>query len=156
MSTSSVGARFCAVRRALLVLSVLLITLAIGFAGAWYTGGVEAFLIARVVRATARENLERQYMTLDGYPGRRPVEWALFAADLDAFDDARARELDEFLATATILDIQARMEAGSLSSSELTSYFLLRIRRFDSRLQSVTEPRHGGPRGTCHNIHTRT
>jgi amidase len=120
-------------------LSVLLITLAIGFAGAWYTGGVEAFLIARVVRATARENLERQYMTLDGYPGRRPVEWAPFAADLDAFDDARARELDEFLATATILDIQARMGAGSLSSSELTSYFLLRIRRFDSRLQSVTE-----------------
>ncbi|MBW2422433.1 MAG: amidase [Deltaproteobacteria bacterium] len=117
----------------------MLVIVAIGLAAAWYTGQVEGFLISRSVRATAQENLEAQLATPAGYPGRRPVEMAPFAAELDGFDKARARELDGFLEWATLLDIQARFEAGSLSSSELTSYFLRRIRRYDERLKSVSE-----------------
>jgi amidase len=127
------------VRRVLRVSGLLLAIVAIAFAAAWYSGRVEALLIARFIRAVAQENLERQLATPAGYPGRRPVELATFAPELDAIDQTRSRELEAFLTTATIPDIQERFQSGSLSATELTIHFLNRIRRYDERLHSVSE-----------------
>jgi amidase len=132
-----------ALRRFGVVAAVALLAAAVAFAAAWYSGGVEELLIARLVRATAQENLARQLATPAGYPGRRPVDMAAFAGELSALDGdedrTRLRELEEFLAAATILDIQARFEAGDLSAAELTTHYLGRILRYDGQLQSVSE-----------------
>ena len=63
--------------------------------------------------------LERQYSTPD-YTGKRPLDFT----GLDTtISEARTKELDTLLENATILDLQG------ISSEELTSYYIERIRR---------------------------
>src|SRR5262245_22766374 len=63
--------------------------------------------------------LERQYSTPE-YTGKRPLDFT----GLDTtISESRIKELDRLLENATILDLQG------ISSEELTSYSIERIRR---------------------------
>lgn len=72
--------------------------------------------------------IERQYNT-PAYVGKRPLNISLFA-DVTLSDERRI-ELDEVLAYATIPDIQRMFAEGTLSSVELVTYYIDRIRRYD-------------------------
>lgn len=72
--------------------------------------------------------LERQSSN-PSYDGKRPVSFAgLDDASLDA---EQITELDRFLATATIPDIQARFADGTLDSETLVAYYIQRIKTYD-------------------------
>lgn len=72
--------------------------------------------------------LERQYNTPE-YDGKRPLS---FAGLEDAtLDETTINELDSFLATATIPEIQARFADGSLNSETLVRYYVQRIKTYD-------------------------
>jgi amidase len=126
-------------RRVLKALALILTVLAGGLVAAWYSGQVEEAIIESAIRAPGEANRKRQLVTPPGYPGRRPVAMAAFEAKLDALGADRQHQLDDFLAAATIPDIQARLDEGTLTSVELTLHLLDRIRRYDERLQSVSE-----------------
>ncbi len=74
------------------------------------------------------------------YDAKRVRDFTPFTAALDGFSAQRAAELDAALTGKTILDIQAMMDSGDLSSEELVTYYLDRIQRYDiNRLNSVME-----------------
>ncbi len=62
---------------------------------------------------------------------RRSLDFNPFAGALDTLTPDRAAALDSLLTTATILDMQAAMDAGELTAVELTTYYIDRIRRYD-------------------------
>jgi amidase len=127
------------VLKILKVLLLFVLVLGIGLITAWHSGHFEAVAIDLTLRTPMEENLQRQRGTPAGYPGRRPVDLTPFSLELDNRDAERTRALDDFLETATILDIQARLVAGTLTSTELAVHQLERIRRYDGYLQSVSE-----------------
>lgn len=72
------------------------------------------------------------------WPMPEPANNSKIARDLSAFEDAlaafpagRAAELDAILTNATIPEMQALLGAGSLTSVELVTYYVERIRRYD-------------------------
>jgi len=72
--------------------------------------------------------LERQYST-PVYDGKRPL---LFTGLEDAsISDEKVSELDAFLSTATIPDIQAKFADGSLNSETLVNYYIHQIKTYD-------------------------
>lgn len=72
--------------------------------------------------------LERQYSTPD-YKGKRPL---LFTGlDRAAITEDKIKALDDFLATATIPDIQAKFTDGTLNSETLVNYYIQRIKTYD-------------------------
>jgi amidase len=74
------------------------------------------------------------------YNAKRARDLAPFEAALDAFPAARAAEMDALLKDKTILDIQVLFENGDLTSEELVTYYVDRIRRYDiDGLNSVME-----------------
>ncbi len=76
---------------------------------------------------------------LTSLPRLRALDFAPFEAELAAFDAARADAVMAILRGATIPQVQAAMEAGRLTSAELTLFFLDRIRRHDETLRSYAE-----------------
>ncbi|WP_417389458.1 amidase family protein [Gimesia sp.] len=72
-------------------------------------------------------------------PRLRELDFSPFQKSLDRFNATRAEEIHDLVIDATISDLQAALEAGRLTSEELTLYFLDRIQRFDQNLRSYTE-----------------
>ncbi|MGB7341098.1 MAG: amidase family protein [Phototrophicaceae bacterium] len=72
--------------------------------------------------------IERQYGT-PIYEGKRPL--ALIGLEDAVLDDAIISDLDQFLASATIPDIQARFADGTLNSETLVKYYIQRIKTYD-------------------------
>ena len=72
-------------------------------------------------------------------PRLRKLDFTPFQKELNQFSTHRATEIEELLRDATILDLQAALKAGKLTSEELTLFFLDRIQRFDENLRSYTE-----------------
>lgn len=69
---------------------------------------------------------------------KRPLNFAAFAAE--TLDETIISELDTFLSTATIPEIQNRFEDGSLSVELLLLYYIKRIEAFDeNKINSVLE-----------------
>ena len=74
------------------------------------------------------------------YNARRPLALDAFEAALAGFKPERAREIDALLAAKTVPEIRELMAGGRLSSVELVTYYIDRIRRYDvDRLNSVIE-----------------
>ena len=74
------------------------------------------------------------------YNAKLARDFSPFADALYAFSAERTSELDRALAGATILEIQAMMDAGELTSVELITYYVSRIRKYDvDMLNSVME-----------------
>ena len=74
------------------------------------------------------------------YNGKRPLALDAFGAALGGFKPERAREIDALLAARTVPEIRKLMAGGRLSSVELVTYYVDRIRRYDvDKLNSVIE-----------------
>ncbi len=79
------------------------------------------------------------------WPMAEPDYTSKVTRDFTAFDDGlarftpeRAAELDAVLTTATIPKIQGLLESGNLTSEELVTYYVDRIKRYDvDKLNSV-------------------
>jgi amidase len=65
------------------------------------------------------------------YNAKLPRDFTPFEEAMSTLTDERRAELDEFLSTATIPEIQDKFAEGSLTSAELTIYYLDRIQRYD-------------------------
>jgi len=74
------------------------------------------------------------------YVGKRARNWYAFTDALATFTPERAAELDAVLTTATIPQIQELFAGGELTSVELVTYYVNRIRRYDiGELNAVME-----------------
>ena len=74
------------------------------------------------------------------YNAKRPLDLSAFDEALSAFAPARAAEIDGLLAGASIPAIQELLDSGQLTSVELVTYYVDRIRRYDvDLLNSVIE-----------------
>jgi amidase len=74
------------------------------------------------------------------YNARRPLAFAAFEVALAGFKPERARAIDALLAAKTVPEICELMAGGRLSSVELVTYYVDRIRRYDvGKLNSVIE-----------------
>ena len=74
------------------------------------------------------------------YNAKRPLALDAFEAALAGFKPERARAIDALLAAKTVPEIRKLMAGGRLSSVELVTYYVDRIRRYDvDRLNSVIE-----------------
>ena len=74
------------------------------------------------------------------YNARRPLALDAFEAALAGFKPERARAIDALLAARTVPEIRELMAGGKLSSVELVTYYVDRIRRYDvDKLNSVIE-----------------
>ena len=74
------------------------------------------------------------------YNAKRPLALDAFEAALAGFKPERARAIDALLAARTVPEIRELMAGGKLSSVELVTYYVDRIRRYDvDRLNSVIE-----------------
>ena len=81
-----------------------------------------------------------QSSAVDAPPPLQALDFGPFEADLATQTDQRRSELDELVVEASIADLQSAMESGALTSLELTSYYLDRIRRHDvDGLRSMLE-----------------
>lgn len=70
----------------------------------------------------------------------RPLDLGPFATSIDGLTPGRIAELDKLVLEATLVDLQAAMANGEITSVELTTYYLLRIRDLDvGGLQSMNE-----------------
>lgn len=69
----------------------------------------------------------------------RPLDFSPFEEALANFSADRAAAVEAIVLDATIPEVQAAMEAGELTSEELTLFFLSRIQQYDEGLRSYTE-----------------
>ena len=73
-------------------------------------------------------------------PPRRALNFDAFDAALRDLDEARYGEIDEMVSTATIPEIAALLSDQRVSATELVSYYVSRIQRYDvGKLNSVVE-----------------
>jgi amidase len=72
-------------------------------------------------------------------PRLRQLDYAPFDAALAAFTPDRAAQVDALVKDADIAKLQAAMQAGNLTSEELTLYFLSRIKKYDETLRTMVE-----------------
>jgi amidase len=74
------------------------------------------------------------------YTGKRQLDFSSFEAALSSLDPNRIAAMDSLFADATLLDLQVLMDNGQLSSEELVTYYVERIRTYDAgKLNSVLE-----------------
>lgn len=74
------------------------------------------------------------------YDGKLARDFGPFAAPLAAYRPAQVIARTELVGGKTILELQALMASGELTSADLTVYYLERIRRYDvDKLNSVIE-----------------
>jgi amidase len=88
-------------------------------------------LAAMLVLAACGQSKDKFPLPEPNYNAKLPRDFAPFEEAMGTLTDERRAELDEFLSAATILEIQARFDDGSLTSEELTVYYLDRIKRYD-------------------------
>ena len=70
----------------------------------------------------------------------RPIDFSFFDDQLDSMESERIAELDSLVIEASITDLDTMMEEGTLTSYELTLYYLHRIRDLDvDQLNSIVD-----------------
>ena len=73
-------------------------------------------------------------------PLKKSLDFSPFLAAMEGMDGARVAEIDLLLEDTTVLDIQRLFADGLLTSAELTTYYLKRIKKYDpNRHNSVLE-----------------
>lgn len=93
--------------------------------------------LVRIVRSAATG-------ALLGATGRaagrlRPLEFGALETALGALGPERANELDELVTPASVADLGAMLDAGTLTASDLVLHYLDRIRRLDAALNAIVE-----------------
>ena len=78
-------------------------------------------------------------METSNTPRLRDLDFTPFEQALAGFSAERAAEIEAIVKDATIADVQTAMQAGDLTSEELTLYFLSRIRTYDESLRTYVE-----------------
>lgn len=86
-----------------------------------------------VARQVAEQTAER------AYPLRRELDFTPFEVVLDQLDAATLGRLQSLTQTSTIEQLQAEMQAGRLTSEQLTLFYLWRIRRYNEALGAYLE-----------------
>ena len=69
----------------------------------------------------------------------RALDFSPFEEAMANFGEDRATAVEAIVLDGTILDVQAALDAGELTSEELTLFFLSRIQQYDEGLRSYTE-----------------
>ena len=72
-------------------------------------------------------------------PRLRELSFAFLTDDRPLPGEERTAQITALIKDATVLEVQVALTAGTVTSEELTGYFLNRIRRHDGRLRSFTE-----------------
>lgn len=73
-------------------------------------------------------------------PGRRALNFSAFETALKRLDEAKYDKIDQLIATATLPEIQALLAAEKVSATDLVTFYVARIQRFDAgKLNSVIE-----------------
>jgi amidase len=75
----------------------------------------------------------------DNTPRLRALDFTPFEQDLARFRDERAAQIRELVLEADIAEVQKAMNAGDVTSEELTLFFLSRIKHYDEALRSYIE-----------------
>ncbi|MBO1438691.1 amidase [Meiothermus sp. CFH 77666] len=86
-----------------------------------------------VARQVAEQTAERPY------PLRRTLNFSPFEAALERLEAPVLERLQTLTQKATIPELQAEMQAGCLTSEQLTLFYLWRIRRYNDRLRAYLE-----------------
>ncbi len=86
-----------------------------------------------VARQVAEQTAERPY------PLRRTLNFSPFEAALERLETPLLLRLETLTQQATIQELQAEMQAGHLTSEQLTLFYLWRIRRYNDRLRAYLE-----------------
>lgn len=86
-----------------------------------------------VARQVAEQTAERSY------PLRRTLDFSPFEAALDRLEAPMLERLQTLTQQATIAELQAEMQAGRLTSEQLTLFYLWRIRRYNDPLRAYLE-----------------
>ncbi|GIW33559.1 amidase family protein [Meiothermus sp.] len=89
----------------------------------------ESFVARQVAEQTAEHS----------YPLRRPLDFGPFEAALAQLETPLLEHLQTLTQQATIPELQAEMQAGRLTSEQLTLFYLWRIRRYNDRLRAYLE-----------------
>ncbi|MFN8475136.1 MAG: alpha/beta fold hydrolase [Anaerolineae bacterium] len=72
-------------------------------------------------------------------PRLRPLDFSPFQEALAGFTPQRAAKVEAVVKDGDIAKVQAAMKAGTLTSEELTLYFLSRIKQYDDTLRTYVE-----------------
>ncbi len=72
-------------------------------------------------------------------PRLRPLDFSPFQEALAGFNAQRAAKVEAVVKDGDIAKVQAAMKAGTLTSEELTLYFLSRIKQYDDTLRTYVE-----------------
>ena len=72
-------------------------------------------------------------------PRLRPLDFAPFDAALAAFTADRAAQIAAIVKDADMAQVQDAVKAGQLTYTELTLYFLSRIKKYDETLRTMVE-----------------
>lgn len=74
------------------------------------------------------------------YSGKLERDFTFFASALDAYSPEQASAREALISGKTILELQALMESGELTSEDLVVFYLERIQRYDvDKLNAVLE-----------------
>ncbi|HMQ54606.1 MAG TPA: amidase family protein, partial [Anaerolineae bacterium] len=98
-------------------------------------------MLAEAGAACPEINTGRQYPLAEpDYTGKRARDLSAFETALADFTPERAAALDALLTGKTIPELQSLLDSGDLTSAELVTYYVDRIRRYDlDKLNSVME-----------------
>lgn len=69
----------------------------------------------------------------------RALDFTAFSAEMAALPDDTVTALDQLLPSLTIIELQAFMGGGRLSSEALTLYLLRRLKKYDDNLRTMLE-----------------
>lgn len=73
-------------------------------------------------------------------PGRRALNYSAFETALNKLGEPRYNEIDQLVGVATVPEIATLLAKRTVSITDLVTYYVSRIRRFDDgKLNSVTE-----------------
>ena len=78
-------------------------------------------------------------MEASNTPRLRELDFSPFEEELAAFTPERAAEIDAIVKDADIAQVQDAVKAGKLTYTELTLYFLARIKQYDGTLRTMIE-----------------
>ncbi len=78
-------------------------------------------------------------MEASNTPRLRELDFSPFEEELAAFTPERAAEIDAIVKDADIAQVQDAVKAGKLTYTELTLYFLARIKQYDETLRTMIE-----------------
>jgi len=92
-------------------------------------GDWESFVTRQVAEQTAEHS----------YPLRRALDFSPFETDLAQLDLEMLQRLQILTERATIPELQAEMQAGRLTSEQLTLFYLWRIWRYNDQLRAYLE-----------------